>query len=71
MEKVVSMYRVLESRLAYLGINKKTMAEETGINYNTLLSKLSGKSKITLDEAIKIKDYLNESLSIEELFKDE
>lgn len=41
------------------------------MNYNTLLSKMAGKSKFTLDEAVIIKDYLKEDISIEELFAEE
>ena len=63
------MYRVLESKIAYKGISKKKMAEELGMNYNTLLAKLTGKSKFTLDEAVLIKSYLEEELSIENLFE--
>lgn len=63
------MYRILESKIAYKGISKKQMAGDIGMNYNTLLAKLSGKSKFTLDEAVEIKIYLDEELSIEELFQ--
>ena len=63
------MYRVLESKIAYKGISKRQMAEDIGMNYNTLLAKMSGKSKFTLDEAVGIKNYLQEETSIEELFK--
>lgn len=65
------MYRVLESKIAYRGISKKQMAEDIDMNYNTLLAKMSGKSKFTLDEAVVIKTYLEEELPIEELFKDD
>ena len=41
------------------------------MNYNTLLSKMGGKSKFTLDEAVSIKDYLDEDITIEELFKED
>ena len=63
------MYRVLESKIAYKGISKRQMAEDIGMNYNTLLAIMSGKSKFTLDEAVGIKNYLQEDTSIEELFK--
>ena len=63
------MYRELEARIAYRGISKKQMAEGINMNYNTLLSKMGGKSKFTLDEAVSIKDYLDEDITIEELFK--
>jgi len=65
------MYRVLESKIAYKGISKKQMAQDIDMNYNTLLAKMSGKSKFTLDEAVRVKLYLEEELSIEELFKNE
>jgi len=65
------MYRTLESRIAYHGISKKSLAEDAGMRYNTLLSKMSGKTKFTLDEAILIKKLLKEDMPIEELFKDE
>ena len=67
----MNMYRELEARIAYRGISKKQMAEEIHMNYNTLLSKMGGKSKFTLDEAVSIKDYLNEDITIEELFKED
>ena len=50
------MYRELEAKIAYRGISKKQMAEEIHMNYNTLLAKIGGKSKFTLDEAVTIKD---------------
>jgi len=59
------MYRELESKIAYKGISKKQMAEDIDMNYNTLLAKMSGKSKFTLDEAVIIKTYLQEELPIE------
>ena len=64
------MYKVLESKLAYRGISERTLADAIQMNYNTLRSKLIGKSKFTLDEAVAIKEYLNEEISIEELFQD-
>lgn len=62
------MYRTLEATIAYHGISKKKLAYDIEMNYNTLMSKFSGKSKFTLDEAILIQEYLNEETSIEELF---
>lgn len=64
------MYRMLESRIVYKGISKKRLADDIHMNYNTLLAKMSGKVKFTLDEAILIKQYLDESIPIEELFED-
>ena len=65
------MYRELEAKIAYRGISKKQMAEGINMNYNTLLSKMGGKSKFTLDEAVSIKDYLDEDITIEELLKED
>ena len=65
------MYKELETKIAYRGISKKQMAEEINMNYSTLLSKMGGKSKFTLDEAVLIKDYLEEDIAIEELFKED
>ena len=67
----MNIYRELESKIAYRGISKKQMAEDIDMNYNTLLAKMSGKSKFTLDEAVAIKTYLQEELPIEELFKND
>lgn len=64
------MYRMLESRIVYKGISKKRLADDIHMNYNTLLAKMSGKIKFTLDEAVLIKNYLDESTPIEELFQD-
>ncbi|MCM1056644.1 MAG: XRE family transcriptional regulator [Firmicutes bacterium] len=63
------MYKLLESRLAYKGISKKQLAEGINVSYGKILSKISGKSKFTLDEAILIKEYLEEELPVEELFE--
>ena len=60
---MICMYRELEAKIAYRGISKKQMAEEIHMNYNTLLAKIGGKSKFTLDEAVTIKDYLAEDIA--------
>ena len=65
------MYKELEAKIAYRGISKKQIAEGINMNYNTLLSKMGGKSKFTLDEAVTIKDYLEEESTIEELFRED
>ena len=64
------MYKVLETKIAYLGISKKQIAHAINMKYSTFLSKISGKSKFTLDEAVRIREYLKEDIAIEELFKD-
>lgn len=65
------MYRYLESRLAYKNITKKQLAEDIQMSYSDVTSKISGKSKFTLDEAILIRDYLEEKTPVEELFQNE
>lgn len=64
------MYRALEARIVYKGISKKRLADDIHMNYDTLLAKMSGKTKFTLDEAVLIGKYLDDSMPIEELFKD-
>lgn len=64
------MYRTLEAKIAFMGISKKKLAVDLNMNYNTLLAKMSGKSKFTLDEAVLIKKYLGDNIPVEELFKD-
>lgn len=65
------MYRELEARIAGKSISMKKLAADIHMNYNTFLTKMAGKSKFTLDEAVTIKEYLREDISIEELFADE
>ena len=64
------MYKKLETQIAYRGISKKQLAVDINMKYSTFLEKMSGKSKFTLDEAVRIKEYLQEDIAIEELFKE-
>ncbi len=63
------MYKQIEAGLILSGISKKELAQKLGIAYNTLLIKLKGESPFTLDEAFKIRDCLNKSMPIDEMFK--
>ena len=63
------MFRVLYSQMALGGMDKRMLAEIANIKYNTLMDKLSGRTKFTLDECIAIKRALNSKLTIEELFE--
>ena len=63
------MYRNLEAELARKGITKTSVAKKLGITLGTLSIKLSGKTNLTLPEAIKIKKILNVDLPIEFLFE--
>ena len=49
--------------------NSSQLSKESGINYCTLRRKLSGKSKVTLTDAINIKKALEYTYNIERLFK--
>ncbi|WP_295236885.1 helix-turn-helix domain-containing protein [Veillonella sp.] len=62
------MYKNLEAELAKKGWSKKDLANVTGIRYETLVLKLNGKYKLSLDECFAIKDALDSELLIEELF---
>lgn len=65
------MYPQIDIELAKARMNRKKLAEKSGISYNTLLLKLAGKSIITLDESFAIKKALKSTLSIENLFRKE
>ncbi len=62
------MYDEIKRKLKVLGISKHSLAVELDISYNPLLLKLNGKSKFTLDEAIKIHSITKSTESVEELF---
>lgn len=62
------MFRNIEIIIFQKNLSKREIAKKLGMTYNTLLLKLSGKATFTLDEALKLKEILESSLSIEELF---
>lgn len=62
------MYKELEAEIVRKGLSKRKVSEMTGIRYETLLVKLSGKFSLTLDEAFKIKMALESDKPIETLF---
>lgn len=63
------MYSNLEAELARRGITKTKVAQELGLTLGTLSLKLSGKSNLTLPEAIKIKKIIDIEMPIEYLFE--
>ena len=63
------MFRVLYSQMALVGMDKRALSEATNIKYNTLMDKLSGRTKFTLDESIAIKRAIKSQLPIEVLFE--
>lgn len=64
------MYPNLEAELARARMTKKKLSEKLGVTPSTLSLKLSGKSDLSFQEAVKIKTILNIDISIEELFKE-
>ncbi len=62
------MFRNIELIIFRKNLSKKEIAQKLGMTYNTFLLKLNGKASFTLDEAMKLKDVLGSTLSIEELF---
>lgn len=65
------MYRNLKAEIARQDMTVLTLSEKTGIRYQTLTSKISGASPITIKEAKAIRDAVNPDLSIDDLFDDE
>lgn len=62
------MYQRIDKHLALAGKTKKELAASMGISYNTLLSKLGGRSSFTLDEALLLKSLLEAEDNVEDLF---
>jgi DNA-binding XRE family transcriptional regulator len=62
------MYKRVEAQIILSGISKKELAKNIGISYNTLNSKLNGKSAFSLNEAAQIKRLLKAEEPIETLF---
>ena len=65
------MYPEIDIELVKSKMTRKDLSLKTGISYNSLLLKLTGKTIITLDESFAIKKALNSKLSIERLFQKE
>ena len=62
------MYKRVEAQIVLAGMSKKELAKQLGMGYNTLNSKLNGKTTFSLDEASKIKLILNSDEPLEKLF---
>jgi hypothetical protein len=67
-ERGIMMYRILYSQMALVGMSKPALAEAIDMKYTTLLDKLAGRTKFTLDESVAIKKAIKSQLSIEALF---
>ena len=62
-------YPNLEAELKRQGITRKKLASMLGIHIQTVSSKLTGKSQITLDEATRISESLGTNNDIKYLFE--
>lgn len=65
------MYRNVKAEMIRVGVTSKTLAGELNVTLSTLSQKMNGKYPFTLNEAKKIKEVLNSTLPIEELFATE
>ena len=63
------MYPNLKAELARKGIKLTELSQTTGIPYQTLTSKMSGKTQFTYKETLLIKKALEIDLPLEELFE--
>ncbi len=63
------MFLNLEAEMARVRLNRTKLSKELGVTIGTLSLKLSGKSELTLREAMKIKEILGVNMPIEELFE--
>ena len=65
----LKMYRNLEAELKRKGITRKMLADKLGINIATVSAKLTGKAKLTFDEATTIaKQVFNGEFDVVYLF---
>lgn len=67
------MYKIkypnLRAEMAWAGITLCSLAGMLGMDRNRLSRKLSGRTSLSLEEAIRIRDAICSRLSVEELFE--
>lgn len=63
------MYRNVRAEMARHGITLEKMGAAIGVSDSAMSQKLSGKCVITVEEAKKIRDFIDKNLSIEYLFE--
>jgi predicted transcriptional regulator len=63
------MYKNLEAEMVRKGITRKDIAHLLKVRYATVSWKLSGKSRLYYDEALKIKNTFFPEFTIEYLFE--
>ena len=68
-KNAVPVYPILEAKITEHGIKKKDIANAIGITPRALSLKLTGKVKITFDEALAIKQKFFYDISLETLFQ--
>lgn len=62
------MFCEIEQIILFNHLSKKDLASFLSMTYGTLMCKLRGEYDFTLNEAVKLKEFLHTELSIEELF---
>lgn len=62
------MYKNLEAELARKGIKRLDIAKKCRRRYATVIDKLNGKAKISLDEAREIRDEFFPEMTLDYLF---
>lgn len=65
------MYPNLSAELVRHRKTQNDIANLLGISVSTMSYKMTGKSNFTLDEAMKIHEFLNADITLTELFKRE
>lgn len=63
------MYLNVKAELARQDMTLVDLSNKTGIRYQTLVDKINGKHRLTLEDAKKIKAALSIDTSLEELFE--
>lgn len=63
------IYPNLAGEIAKKGITKKSMAEQLGMQYKAFTNRMYGKTPLTFDDAVKIKNMFFPESSIEFLFE--
>jgi plasmid maintenance system antidote protein VapI len=65
------MYLNVKAEMARKNMTIVDLSNATGIRYQTLADKIRGDTILTVDEAVKIKNALDVTMPIEELFSQE
>ena len=62
------MFCEIEQIILFKHLSKRELAAFLSMSYGTLMCKLRGEYDFTLNEAVKLKEFLHSELSIEDLF---